>query len=48
MFFAVPAECSISEDELQKKLDPAVFEIGGSQAGKKKLLEMGKQVSRKI
>ena len=26
LFLAVPAECSILKDELQKKLDSAVFE----------------------
>lgn len=33
---------------MQKKLDPAVFKIGCSQAGKNKWVEMGKQVSRKV
>lgn len=48
LFLAVPAEGSISKDELQKKLDPSVFKIGCSQAGKNKWVEMGKQVSRKV
>lgn len=48
LFLAVPAEGSISKDELQKKLDSAVFKIGCSQAGKNKWVEMGKQVSRKV
>ncbi|KAL4360743.1 hypothetical protein GQ457_04G002130 [Hibiscus cannabinus] len=33
---------------VQKKLDPSVFKIGCSQAGKNKWVEMGKQVSRKV
>jgi phenylalanyl-tRNA synthetase alpha chain len=48
LFLAVPEEGSISKDELQKKLAPAVFKIGCSQAGKNKWVEMGKQVSRKV
>ncbi|KAJ4851445.1 hypothetical protein Tsubulata_031893, partial [Turnera subulata] len=48
LLLALPAEGSISKDELQKKLDPAVFKIGCSQAGKNKWVEMGKQVSRKV
>ncbi|CAN1817841.1 Phenylalanine--tRNA ligase alpha subunit, cytoplasmic [Linum perenne] len=48
LFLAVPSEGSISKDELQKKLDPAIFKIGCSQAGKNKWVEMGKQVSRKV
>ncbi|GLU02907.1 hypothetical protein SLE2022_201390 [Rubroshorea leprosula] len=48
LFLAVPPEGSISKDELQKKLDPSVFKIGCSQAGKNKWVEMGKQVSRKV
>ncbi|EEF50874.1 phenylalanine--tRNA ligase alpha subunit, cytoplasmic [Ricinus communis] len=48
LFLAVPPEGSISKDELQKKLDPAVFKIGCSQAGKNKWVEMGKQISRKV
>ncbi|CAN0924536.1 Phenylalanine--tRNA ligase alpha subunit, cytoplasmic [Linum grandiflorum] len=48
LFLAVPSEGSISKDELQKKLDPAVFKIGCNQAGKNKWVEMGKQVSRKV
>ncbi|XP_031278585.1 phenylalanine--tRNA ligase alpha subunit, cytoplasmic isoform X1 [Pistacia vera] len=48
LFMAVPQEGSISKDELQKKLDPAVFKIGCSQAGKNRWVEMGKQVSRKV
>ncbi|XVF67722.1 hypothetical protein PTKIN_Ptkin10aG0144700 [Pterospermum kingtungense] len=31
-----------------KKLDPSVFKIGCSQAGKNKWVDMGKQVSRKV
>ncbi|KAJ0077578.1 hypothetical protein Patl1_36405 [Pistacia atlantica] len=48
LFMAVPQEGSISKDELQKRLDPAVFKIGCSQAGKNRWVEMGKQVSRKV
>ncbi|OMP05206.1 Phenylalanyl-tRNA synthetase [Corchorus capsularis] len=48
LFLAVPPEGSISKDELQKKLDPSVFKIGCSQAGKNKWVDMGKQVSRKV
>uniref|UniRef100_A0A2P2M1K8 Uncharacterized protein MANES_17G101200 n=1 Tax=Rhizophora mucronata TaxID=61149 RepID=A0A2P2M1K8_RHIMU len=48
LFLAVPPEGSISKDELQKKLDPAVFKIGCSQAGKSKWVEMGKQICRKV
>ena len=33
---------------VQKKLDPSVFKIGCSQAGKNKWVDMGKQVSRKL
>ncbi|GMI75969.1 hypothetical protein HRI_001266100 [Hibiscus trionum] len=32
----------------QKKLEPSVFKIGCSQAGKNKWVDMGKQVSRKF
>ncbi|KAF5745710.1 Phenylalanyl-tRNA synthetase / phenylalanine--tRNA ligase putative isoform 1 [Tripterygium wilfordii] len=48
LFLAVPTEGSIPKEELQKKLDPSVFKIGCSQAGKNKWVEMGKQVSRKV
>lgn len=48
LFLAVPAERSILKDELQKKLDSAVFEIGCSQSGRNKWVEMGQQVSRKV
>ncbi|KAK8490269.1 hypothetical protein V6N11_048195 [Hibiscus sabdariffa] len=48
LFLAVPQEGSISKDELQKKLQPSVFKIGCSQAGKNKWVDMGKQVSRKV
>ncbi|KAB2035993.1 hypothetical protein ERO13_D04G167200v2 [Gossypium hirsutum] len=48
LFLAVPQEGSISKDELQKKLEPSVFKIGCSQAGKNKWVDMGKQVSRKV
>ncbi|XP_010526632.1 PREDICTED: phenylalanine--tRNA ligase alpha subunit, cytoplasmic-like [Tarenaya hassleriana] len=48
LFLAVPAEGSISKEELQKMLDPSVYKIGCSQAGKNKWVEMGKQVSRKV
>ncbi|CAN8247431.1 unnamed protein product [Cochlearia groenlandica] len=48
LFLAVPAEGSISIDELQKKLAPSVFEIGFSQAGENKWVEMGNQVSRTV
>ncbi|KAH9706045.1 Anaphase-promoting complex subunit 5 [Citrus sinensis] len=47
LFLAVPAECSILKDELQKKPDSALFEIGCSQSGRNKWVEMGQQVSRK-
>lgn len=33
---------------MQKRLDPSVFKIGSSQAGKNKWVEMGKQISRKV
>ena len=33
---------------VQKVLDPSVFKIGCSQAGKNKWVDMGKQVSRKV
>ncbi|XP_022747034.1 phenylalanine--tRNA ligase alpha subunit, cytoplasmic isoform X2 [Durio zibethinus] len=48
LFLAVPPEGFIAKDELQKKLDPSVFKIGCSQAGKNKWVDMGKQVSRKV
>ncbi|CAA7044814.1 unnamed protein product [Microthlaspi erraticum] len=48
LFLAVPAEGSISKDELQRNLAPSVFKIGCAQAGKNKWVEMGKQVSRKV
>ncbi|XVE66970.1 hypothetical protein DITRI_Ditri08aG0122400 [Diplodiscus trichospermus] len=50
LFLAIPPEGSIAKDELQasKKLDPSVFKIGCSQAGKNKWVDMGKQVSRKV
>ena len=48
LFLAVPAECSILKDELQKKPDSALFEIGCSQSGRNKWVEMGQQVSRKV
>ncbi|XP_022763254.1 phenylalanine--tRNA ligase alpha subunit, cytoplasmic-like isoform X1 [Durio zibethinus] len=48
LFLAIPSEGSIAKDELQKKLDPSLFKIGCSQAGKNKWVDMGKQVSRKV
>ncbi|CAH2061576.1 unnamed protein product [Thlaspi arvense] len=48
VFLAVPAEGSLSKDELEKKLAPSVFKIGWSQVGKNKWVQMGKQVSRKV
>lgn len=48
LFLAAPAGCSVSKDELQKKLDSAVFEIGCSHSGRNKWVEMGQQVSRKV
>ncbi|KAG7571663.1 Phenylalanyl-tRNA synthetase [Arabidopsis suecica] len=54
-FLAVPAEGSISKDELQKKLSPSdwksttsVFRIGSIYAVKNNWVERGKQVSRKV
>ncbi|EFH56653.1 hypothetical protein ARALYDRAFT_320017 [Arabidopsis lyrata subsp. lyrata] len=54
-FLAVPAEGSISKEELQKKLSPSdwksktsVFRIGSIYAIKNKWVEGGKQVSRKV
>ncbi|KAK4791925.1 hypothetical protein SAY86_022360 [Trapa natans] len=47
LFLAIPPE-GISREELQKKLDPAIFKIGSSQAAKNKWLDMGKQISRKV
>ncbi|KAH9626901.1 hypothetical protein KSS87_002301, partial [Heliosperma pusillum] len=47
-FLAIPTD-GIAPDELQKKLDPAVYKIGSSQAMKNKWVERGKQlISRKI
>ncbi|KAH9607163.1 hypothetical protein KSS87_005088 [Heliosperma pusillum] len=47
-FLAIPID-GIAPDELQKKLDPAVYKIGSSQAMKNKWVERGKQlISRKI
>ncbi|WRX13406.1 Phenylalanyl-tRNA synthetase - like 1 [Theobroma cacao] len=37
-----------AEGSPEKKLDPSVFKIGCSQAGKNKWVDMGKQVSRKV
>ncbi|KAG6777848.1 hypothetical protein POTOM_017686 [Populus tomentosa] len=48
LFLAVPEEGSISKEELQKLLDPAVFKIGCSQAAKNKWVQMGNQISRKV
>ncbi|EOA27005.1 hypothetical protein CARUB_v10023099mg [Capsella rubella] len=48
LFLAVPAEGSISIDELERKLDPSVFKIGRLRAAKHKWVQMGKQVSRKV
>ncbi|XP_010446466.1 PREDICTED: phenylalanine--tRNA ligase alpha subunit, cytoplasmic [Camelina sativa] len=48
LFLAVPEEGSISKDELQKKLAPSVFSIGCSQAGKRRWVQMGMQVSRRV
>ncbi|KAJ6707876.1 PHENYLALANINE--TRNA LIGASE ALPHA SUBUNIT [Salix viminalis] len=47
-FLAVPQEGSISKEELQKLLDPAVYKIGCSQAAKNKWVQMGNQISRKV
>ncbi|KAJ6739079.1 PHENYLALANINE--TRNA LIGASE ALPHA SUBUNIT [Salix koriyanagi] len=47
LFLAVPQEGSISKEELQKLLDPAVYKIGCSQAAKNKWVQMGNQISRK-
>ncbi|PKA56109.1 putative phenylalanine--tRNA ligase alpha subunit [Apostasia shenzhenica] len=48
LFYAVPPE-GISREELQKKVDPALFKIGSSWAIKKKWVEIGRQgVSRKV
>ncbi|XP_028068871.1 phenylalanine--tRNA ligase alpha subunit, cytoplasmic-like [Camellia sinensis] len=48
VFLAIPPE-GISLEELQRKMDPAVFKIGRSQAIKNQWLEMGKQlVTRKV
>ncbi|OIT07140.1 PREDICTED: phenylalanine--tRNA ligase alpha subunit, cytoplasmic-like [Nicotiana attenuata] len=48
LFSAVPRE-GIAREELQKKLDPAVFKIGCQQAIKNKWVEMAKtHVSRKV
>ncbi|XXG42432.1 hypothetical protein AAC387_Pa01g2716 [Persea americana] len=49
-FLAVPPE-GISHEELQKKVNPAVYKIGRSQASKNKWVEMGKtlvELSRKV
>uniref|UniRef100_A0A6N2L5N1 phenylalanine--tRNA ligase n=1 Tax=Salix viminalis TaxID=40686 RepID=A0A6N2L5N1_SALVM len=48
LFLAVPQEGSISKEELQKLLDPAVYKIGCSQAAKNKWVQMGNQISRKV
>ncbi|KAM7279502.1 hypothetical protein ACFE04_006636 [Oxalis oulophora] len=48
LFLAVPEQGSISKEDLMKKLDPAVFKIGCSQAGKNKWVAMGKEITRKI
>ncbi|CAK7329704.1 unnamed protein product [Dovyalis caffra] len=48
LFLAVPEEGSISKEELQKLVDPAVFKIGCSQAAKNKWVQMGNQISRKV
>ncbi|GMP37920.1 hypothetical protein CsSME_00009390 [Camellia sinensis var. sinensis] len=48
VFLAIPPE-GISPAELQRKMDPAVFKIGRSQAIKNQWLEMGKQlVTKKV
>ncbi|CAL5378513.1 unnamed protein product [Camellia sinensis] len=48
VFLAIPPE-GISPEELQRKMDPAVFKIGRSQAIKNQWLEMGKQlVTKKV
>ncbi|THG16167.1 hypothetical protein TEA_007237 [Camellia sinensis var. sinensis] len=46
VFLAIPPE-GISPEELQRKMDPAVFKIGRSQAIKNQWLEMGKQLVTK-
>ncbi|XP_010437045.1 PREDICTED: phenylalanine--tRNA ligase alpha subunit, cytoplasmic [Camelina sativa] len=48
LFLAVPEEGSISKDELERKLAPSVFSIGWSQVGKKRWVQMGRQVSRRV
>ncbi|GAY68145.1 hypothetical protein CUMW_261910 [Citrus unshiu] len=48
LFLAVPAECSILKDELQKKPDSALFEIGCSQSDKFKDLLVRVQDGRAI
>ncbi|CAO2819772.1 unnamed protein product [Amaranthus hypochondriacus] len=48
LFSAIPPE-GISPDELQKRVDPAIFKVGFAQAMKNKWVERGKQlISRKI
>nr|GMC88870.1 phenylalanine--tRNA ligase alpha subunit, cytoplasmic [Ipomoea batatas] len=47
-FLAIPPE-GITQEELQKKLDPAIFKVGWPQAMKNKWVEKGKSnVSRKV
>nr|GMC88869.1 phenylalanine--tRNA ligase alpha subunit, cytoplasmic [Ipomoea batatas] len=48
LFLAIPPE-GITQEELQKKLDPAIFKVGWPQAMKNKWVEKGKSnVSRKV
>ncbi|PON84877.1 Phenylalanyl-tRNA synthetase, class IIc, alpha subunit [Trema orientale] len=47
LFLAIPPE-GIPKEELQKKLDPAVYKIGCAQAAKNKWVDMGKLVTRKV
>nr|VDD12492.1 unnamed protein product [Brassica oleracea] len=47
-FSAVPEEGTISMDDLQRMLDPFVFDVGSKQAPKKKWVAMGQQVSRTV
>ncbi|GAV70002.1 tRNA-synt_2d domain-containing protein [Cephalotus follicularis] len=48
LFLAVPAEGSITIDELDKILDPTVCKIGRSQAARNQWVVLGKQISRKV
>ncbi|CAH8387877.1 unnamed protein product [Eruca vesicaria subsp. sativa] len=47
-FSAVPEEGTISIDDLRRILDPSVFQVGSTQAPKKKWVVMGNQVSRMV